>query len=612
MATQHVVVDGSNIATEGRSIPSLDQLEGAVEELRRELPEAEVTVVVDATFAHRIDPDELARFEERALRGEFTYPPAGAIGRGDAFLLRIAEKVDAVVLSNDSFQEFHGEHPWLFERGRLLGATPVPGIGWIFVPRTPVRGPKSRVATRDARKAKVRVEKAIEVATKEVVAPVRERARREPAAARAVSTARAEEAPSRGGRRGASRDGAAAPQAVNDPGTFIAFIAEHRLGEQLEAEVDSFTSHGAVAMYDGVRCYVPLSGLGSPPPRSAREVLRKGERRRFAITALDPYRRGVELALPEVAVVSGRPSEETVAAEVRMARTSGSARVRGGAAAGSPVAADEGRPARSGRRRASAAAASGAEPIAAALEPVGRTSKASSARTSAAKKSAAAKASATKAGAAKVNATKASTAKKSATKTTASKVGAVKVTATKAGAAKKSAANAGAAKTRATARNEAPAKKAAASRASAGGAAATRKAPARVRAAGGAVSEPAEKPTSSRKQASPAKAPARKAGAGKASSVSRAAASSGAPASGRRRTPAKKTVASEPVAPAKRASSKRAPAPAETSRQTRVNALPASAAQASPRRSPAKSAGAKKAGSGGSALGGSRRRRGDG
>ena len=86
-------------------------------------------------------------------------------------MLRVAEKVDATVLSNDSFQEFHGEHPWLFERGRLLGATPVPGIGWIFSPRQPVRGPKSHQAVRETEQAKKRVNKAIAVATKEVVEP---------------------------------------------------------------------------------------------------------------------------------------------------------------------------------------------------------------------------------------------------------------------------------------------------------------------------------------------------------------------------------------------------------------------------------------------------------
>jgi hypothetical protein len=150
MSPRHVVVDGSNIATEGRSLPSLAQLDQAVREFLGENPDDEVTVVVDASFAHRIDPTEVATFEEAEAAGEVVSPPAGAIGRGDAFLLRIAEKTGATVLSNDSFQEFHGEHEWVFERGRLIGGKPVPGVGWIFTPRTPVRGPKSREAVKEA------------------------------------------------------------------------------------------------------------------------------------------------------------------------------------------------------------------------------------------------------------------------------------------------------------------------------------------------------------------------------------------------------------------------------------------------------------------------------
>src|SRR5713101_9125088 len=151
MAPRNVVVDGSNLATEGRSIPTLSQLDQAVREFVSENPGDIVTVVVDASFGHRIDPSELPAFEEAEAAGEVVSPPAGAIGRGDAFLLRIAEKTGATVLSNDSFQEFHGEHDWLFTEGRLIGGKPVPGVGWIFTPRTPVRGPKSREAVKQAK-----------------------------------------------------------------------------------------------------------------------------------------------------------------------------------------------------------------------------------------------------------------------------------------------------------------------------------------------------------------------------------------------------------------------------------------------------------------------------
>src|SRR5579875_1168186 len=154
MATRHVIVDGSNLATEGRNMPSLEQLDQAVREFIAENPTDEVTVVVDASFSHRIDPSEVPAFEAAEAAGEVVSPPAGAIGRGDAFLLRIAEKIGATVLSNDSFQEFHGEHDWLFEKGRLIGGKPVPGVGWIFMDRTPVRGAKSREVVKEAKRRK--------------------------------------------------------------------------------------------------------------------------------------------------------------------------------------------------------------------------------------------------------------------------------------------------------------------------------------------------------------------------------------------------------------------------------------------------------------------------
>jgi len=302
---RHVVVDGSNIATEGRSLPSLAQLDEAVREYKSEFPDDVVTVVVDATFGHRIEEPERSPFDEAVAHNELVSPPAGAIGRGDAFLLRIAEKVGATVLSNDSFQEFHGEHEWLFNNGRLIGGKPVPDVGWVFTARTPVRGPRSREAVRTAKKTAARakpqdrkVRHAIAVATEEVVEP---------------------DSPSVKRRRRRTATPPAEP--VNDPLSFIQFVAEHPLGSEVEGEVDTFSSHGTFVNAGGARCYVPLSGLGDPPPRAAREAVKKGERRSFVVQALDPARRGIELALPGVARVSGSPTPETVEEEIKGSAT---------------------------------------------------------------------------------------------------------------------------------------------------------------------------------------------------------------------------------------------------------------------------------------------------
>lgn len=326
---RHVVVDGSNIATEGRSTPSLKQLNEAVVSFLEEHPGIQVTVVVDATFGHRIEESERAEFEEAYSHGELTSPPAGAIGRGDAFVLRIAEKVNATVLSNDSFQEFHGEHGWLFEEDRLIGGKPVPGIGWVFTPRTPVRGPKSREAVRDAKRDRARVgskDASLPMPTPKAPPPAKKAVRASKASKAPKAAAKVDEAiavaveeavePDRKRRRRRRRGAGPPSEPVNDPVAFLKFVSDYQPGAEVDGEVESFASHGAFVTAAGARCYIPLSGMGDPPPKAAREVLERGETRTFVVQAFDTPRRGIELALPGFVHPAGGPTEETVEAEI--------------------------------------------------------------------------------------------------------------------------------------------------------------------------------------------------------------------------------------------------------------------------------------------------------
>jgi hypothetical protein len=306
----HFVIDGSNLATEGRTEPSLAQLQEAVAAFHGEHPGAVATVVVDASFEHRIDPSERAAFAKTESAGEVVSPPAGAVGRGDGFLLQIADRTDGTVISNDSFQEFHAEYEWLFEPGRLIGGKPVPGVGWIFSLRRPVRGIVSRKTVQKAKqggKAEKQVQKAIAEATASALAPDAPKRRR------------------RRGGRGRSTAGTSAskaePEAVNEPASFLQFVIDHRLGTEVEGTVDAFASHGAFVNVDGVRCYVPLSAMGNPPPSRARDALTRGETRTFVVQAVDAPRRGIELALPGFETLAGAPSEETVAAEMGTRKT---------------------------------------------------------------------------------------------------------------------------------------------------------------------------------------------------------------------------------------------------------------------------------------------------
>src|SRR5262249_32885470 len=80
MKIPYLTVAGSTIATEGRSLPSLRQLDEAVRAFLDENDVGNLTVIVDAAFGHRIGKDELDEFEAAVSNNEITTPPAGVIG----------------------------------------------------------------------------------------------------------------------------------------------------------------------------------------------------------------------------------------------------------------------------------------------------------------------------------------------------------------------------------------------------------------------------------------------------------------------------------------------------------------------------------------------------
>ena len=290
----HIVVDGSNIATEGRSMPSLQQLNEAVTSFMADHPDVPVTVVVDATFGHRIDKSERAEFDEAVANNELVAPPAGAVGRGDAFVLNIAQKSGATVLSNDSFQEFHGTHEWLFEEGRLIGGKPVPHVGWVFVARNPVRGTVSRQATRASRKSESK-----------------------PAKAEAPASA----STSKSARKGKSSQLANEPMptpktpppgaaSVNELVPFLDFVERHPVGTSCSGVVEAYSSHGAYLRVGEVRVYVPLRLMSDPPPQSARKMLKMGESVTVVIAGFVPARRSIDAGLPGMVDATAAPFEQ--------------------------------------------------------------------------------------------------------------------------------------------------------------------------------------------------------------------------------------------------------------------------------------------------------------
>src|SRR6266511_1323783 len=96
---QHVIVDGSNIATEGRDLPSLTQLDEAVQAFIREYEPEILTVVVDASFPNRIARSEQKVYEEAHSAGESDrerrrlHPADRRPGGGDGAVERLVSRV---------------------------------------------------------------------------------------------------------------------------------------------------------------------------------------------------------------------------------------------------------------------------------------------------------------------------------------------------------------------------------------------------------------------------------------------------------------------------------------------------------------------------------------
>ena len=282
---KHVIVDGSNLATEGRTQPSLAQLNEAVLAFIEENPDVKVTVVVDATFGHRINKKEVAEFNEAVDNNELVAPPAGAVGRGDAFVLSIADKVKASVLSNDSYQEFHGKYPWLFDEGRLIGGKPVPHIGWVFVERLPVRGATSRRAMKAGGKVVAKEPpKASPEASKPMPVPKSPPpvAKKKQVATTAVQ---------------------AKPTNTADVMAYLSFVEKHPVGSVVKGQVDGYSANGVIVKIGDIRGYAPLRLLGNPAPRRPRDVFAMGQNVTLMIAGYTASRRSVDLGVSELVSV---------------------------------------------------------------------------------------------------------------------------------------------------------------------------------------------------------------------------------------------------------------------------------------------------------------------
>ena len=307
---KHVVVDGSNLATEGRTSPSLKQLHEAVLSFMNEYPDTKVTVVVDATFGHRIDKREVAEFNDAIDNNELVSPPAGAVGRGDGFVLTIAKKIGATVVSNDSYQEFHQDHPWLFDGGRLMGGKPVPLVGWVFIDRLPVRPSAAKS-----------VKKASREANRPMPIPRTPPPNIKLAAKTKATATSATAAPAASARTKPTT-------AVNDLTPFLEFVEKYKIGSKVKGVVETYSAHGVYVRIGNVLGYLPLRLMANPAPRSARDFVKIGQQVSLVVSSFTASRRSIDVGIvgpvtevkKSVAAVASAPAAPTKRAKKQKKR----------------------------------------------------------------------------------------------------------------------------------------------------------------------------------------------------------------------------------------------------------------------------------------------------
>jgi hypothetical protein len=108
-----VVIDGANVAYEERSAGGKPKFSNLLK-VRRELEEKgfEAVILVDASLKYDIDDQE--QLEKLIRSQQVRQVPAGT--DADYFIIQFAEQLDALIVTNDRYKDYAGQHPWIPER----------------------------------------------------------------------------------------------------------------------------------------------------------------------------------------------------------------------------------------------------------------------------------------------------------------------------------------------------------------------------------------------------------------------------------------------------------------------------------------------------------------
>ena len=108
-----IVIDGANVAYEEKSGGGKPKLSNLLK-VRRELEERgfETLIVVDASLKYDIDDQQ--QLEKLIESQQVRQVPAGT--DADFFILDIADRCDARIVTNDQYRDYKDRYPWIPER----------------------------------------------------------------------------------------------------------------------------------------------------------------------------------------------------------------------------------------------------------------------------------------------------------------------------------------------------------------------------------------------------------------------------------------------------------------------------------------------------------------
>ncbi len=111
--SETAVIDGANVALQEKSSGGKGKVSSLIK-IRRILKDKGYRTIIIADASLRYDIDERQQYDDLERQGVVYQAPAGT--EADYFVLKTAELEDAIVISNDRYDKYQAQFPWIRDR----------------------------------------------------------------------------------------------------------------------------------------------------------------------------------------------------------------------------------------------------------------------------------------------------------------------------------------------------------------------------------------------------------------------------------------------------------------------------------------------------------------